>query len=160
MTTMKVIKNGKTKEAASEQKRLYKILSELPEPEKTMKLTPRQKKWWYWLGAELLQSRKLTKPDLIHLQKAAFWLDARVQAYQEIKELGYYDGLVQKFRSGATNVSAHITIIEKADKALNDFSAHFGLSIKDRVKLKQTKETNPDQFSLFEEFAMQKSAAK
>ena len=157
MAEMKVFSISKDKDK-SEQKRLYKILSELPKPEAAMKLSTKQKKWWYWLGAELLQSRKLSKPDLIHLQKAAFWMDARAKAYEEIKSLGYYGGLIQQYESGATNVSAHLTLIEKADKALKEFSAHFGLSIRDRFKLTKTSEDNPKQLNLFEDFAKQKQA--
>lgn len=151
-TEMKVAhkQDGKVVELTPAEKKLYQVLSELPKPETAMKLSRSQKKWWYWFGNEFLTTKQLSKLDLIHLQKASVWMDARSQAIEEINELGYYDGLVQKFRTGATNISAHVTILEKADKHLNDVSAHFGLSIKDRLKL--TPEEKPtDQLSLFDQ---------
>ena len=47
---------------------------------------------------------------------------------------------MQKFTSGATNVTGYVSIIEKADKHLDGVSSHFGLSIKDRSKIKSVEE--------------------
>ena len=152
-TKMIALRTGKKPD---EKKQLYKILEKLPTPPKKMNLNKDQRYWWYWFGKEFLATRKLTQADLMHLQSAAIWMDARAKAIERINSLGYDDGLVQTFRSGATNISAHVTILEKADKHLSDVSAHFGLSIKDRVRLKQTQE-NPKQTSLFEEFEKMKS---
>jgi hypothetical protein len=130
------------------EKKLYEVLLKLPAPKKEMNLTASQKKWWYWFGKEFVQTRQTSLLDLTHLQKAAFWMDARCLAYSEIAELGY-KGLVQKFPSGATNITGHVSIIEKADKHLEDVSSHFGLSLRDRQKLK-TETTDTSQLSLFE----------
>ena len=154
MATMKIISTGSTKETA-EKKRLYKILSELPNPETKMALTAKQKYWWYWFGAEFLSTRKLTKVDLVHLQALAFWMDARTQAYRKVKELGY-EGLVQTFKSGATNITGHLSVIEKADKHIAEISAHFGMSIRDRIRLKDKSEENPNQTNLFDELLKKK----
>ena len=131
-----------------EEKKLYKILLKLPSPKKEFNLTKSQKKWWYWFGNEFIKTRQVSLLDLTHLQKAAFWMDARCLAFQEISDLGY-KGLVQKFTSGATNITGHVSIIEKADKHLEDVSSHFGLSLKDRQKLK-VETTDASQLSLFE----------
>ena len=139
----------------SSEETLYKILESLPEPDVKMKLTSAQKYWWYWFGNEFISTHQFCKGDLVILRSAAFWMDARCQAYFKINSAGY-EGLVQTFKSGATNITGHVTIIEKADKRLDEISAHFGLSIKDRSKLKVEK---PDdgQLSLFEKFMQQKT---
>jgi phage terminase small subunit len=148
------IKN-KVVDMSPQEKRLYKILDKLPRPRKDMNLTRAQKKWWMWFGAEFLATRKLTKVDLMHLQAAAFWMDARAQAYAKINSQGY-KGLVQTFKSGATNITGHVSIIEKADKHLNEISAHFGLSIRDRQRMKQKPEENPAQTNLFDDLYKKK----
>jgi phage terminase small subunit len=130
--------------------KLYQVLEDLPKPERSFKLNNRQKFWWAWFGLEFIKTNQLTKLDLMHLQRAAFWMDARSQAIAKINAKGY-SGLVQVFATGANNVSGHVSIIEKADKALEDVSSHFGLSIKDRSKLKQPS-VDPGQLDLFDQF--------
>ena len=144
----------KTKENDAEASVLYEILKKLPKPEASMKLSRAQKKWWYWFGLEFLSTNQLTKVDLIHLQQAAFWMDARCQAIKVINEKGY-EGLVQTFKTKATNITGHVSILEKADKHLDSVSAHFGLSIKDRSKLKVVESPDKTQLSLFDELMKQ-----
>lgn len=128
---------------------LYEVLKNLPKPETNMRLNAAQKKWWYWFGCEFIKTDQFTKADLMHLQQAAFWMDARSQAIKEVNRRGMA-GLVQVFNSGATNVTGYVSIIEKADKHLADVSAHFGLSFKDRQRLKNVKEDD-GQLDLFSE---------
>lgn len=135
---------------------LYQVLQKLPAPKKHFNLTKEQKYWWYWFGREFVSTKQFTTLDLIHLQKAAFWLNARNQAIGMINEKGYNGGLVQTFATGATNISGHVSIIEKADKHLEDVSSHFGLSFKDRNKLKMPT-GDPAQLDMFELF-LNKSA--
>ncbi len=152
---MEVVHNeqiDKKENTTLEQTKLYKILEELPKPLVQMKLSRSQKKWWYWFGYEFVGTNQFTKLDLAHLQKAAIWMDARCQAIEQMNQKGYVGGFVQYFSSGASNVSAHISILEKSDKHLDEVSAHFGLSIKDRQKL-NIEETPDNQLSLFEQFA-------
>jgi len=144
----------KTKENDAEASVLYEILKKLPKPEASMKLSRAQKKWWYWFGLEFLSTNQLTKVDLIHLQQAAFWMDARCQAIKVINEKGY-EGLVQTFKTKATNITGHVSILEKADKHLDSVSAHFGLSMKDRSKLKVVESPDKMQLSLFDEMMKQ-----
>jgi hypothetical protein len=147
-------KNGDLKKESENKKEvsaLYEILKQLPKPEPGMKLNARQKKWWYWFGYEFVSTKQFCKGDLVILQQAAFWMDARCQAIDQINKKGY-KGLVQTFASLATNVTGHVSILEKADKNLDMVSAHFGLSIKDRTKLKAVNEGIPaNQLSLFDE---------
>jgi hypothetical protein len=133
-------------EAAS----LYAILKELPKPETSMKLSASQKKWWYWFGLEFVSTKQFSKLDLMHLQQASFWMDARCKAIAEINRKGY-KGLVQTFATGATNVTGHVSVLEKADKHLDSISAHFGLSIRDRNKIKSVEGPADGQYNLFDE---------
>ncbi len=152
---MKVVhQNEETKKPdleSSEVSSLYEILKELPKPETSMKLNAAQKKWWCWFGCEFVATKQFSKVDLMHLQQAAFWMDARCKAISEVNKSEGISGLVQKFASGATNVTGYVSIIEKADKHLDSVSAHFGLSIKDRKKLNETEAGNNKQYDLFDE---------
>ena len=143
--------NQKTTEVSEAEKTLYDVLDKIPQPRKYFVLNDKQKVLWYWFGAQFLKTREFTELDLPHLQRAAFWLDARNMAIEKINEKGYDGGLVQTFTSNATNVSGHVSIVEKADKHLDDVSAHFGLSFKDRKKLAMEK-TDPGQLDLFTQF--------
>ena len=141
----------KTTEVQDEEKTLYDVLNKIPQPRKHFVLNEKQKVLRYWFGAQFLKTREFTELDLPHLQRAAFWLDARNMAIAKINEKGYDGGLVQTFTSNATNVSGHVTIVEKADKHLDDVSAHFGLSFKDRKKLAMEK-SDPAQLDMFTQF--------
>ena len=146
--------SGVTKEVNQEEKQLYNILSELPKPETKFGLTAAQKYWWYWFGNEFVQTKQVSKVDLIHLQNAAIWLDARNSCLKMINKLNRNDpnkvkGWVQTFANGANNITGYVSILEKADKHLDNVSAHFGLSIKDRQKLKPV-EVDSGQLSLWE----------
>tara|TARA_R110002096_G_C14623766_1_gene724281 strand:+ start:60 stop:536 length:477 start_codon:yes stop_codon:yes gene_type:complete len=129
---------------------LYKVLKKLPKPLASMKLNAAQKKWWSWFGVEFISTKQLSTVDLLHLQEAAFWMDVRCQAIKKVNDLGY-SGLVQTFASKATNITGHVSVIEKADKHLDNVSAHFGLSFKDRNKMKSPEVSNANQMSLFDE---------
>ncbi|AGO49119.1 phage terminase small subunit [Cellulophaga phage phi39:1] len=146
-----VVHKGKAVELNPGDGKLYDVLKKLPSPLPSMKLNRAQKKWWVWFGVELVSSKEVSQGDLIHIQKAAFWMDARCQAYKEINDRGYNGGLVQTFKNGANNISAHVSIVEKADKHLDEVSAHFGFSILDRGKLKVNNPVDDSQLSLFEQ---------
>ena len=140
------------KSIAPENTELYEVLKKLPGPKKEMNLTRDQKKWWIWFGKEFLKTKQISQLDLVHLQRAAFWMDARCKAYKVIEEKGYQGGMVQTYSTGATQIAPHLTVVEKADKNLDEISAHFGMSIKDRSKLKTNKPPVDDgQLDFFEE---------
>jgi phage terminase small subunit len=130
-------------------KNLYVILKKLPAPMKRFGLTKNQIFWYNHFGRILIDSKKLTDPDLIHLHALAKSIDYMLQAEEKINEKGYNGGLVQTFTSGATNISAHMTVREKMLKEIDNYSKHFGFSFKDRMKLNE--ESGPsNQYSLFE----------
>ena len=163
---MKVVhkSNGKlnTEEnAPSEEKALYEILEKIPQPRKHFELNDQQKVLWYWFGAQFLQTNQFTELDLIHLQKAAFWLNQRNNNIKQINRLNGKDpqgvaGTVQTFANGANNVTGYISIIEKADKHLDEVSGHFGLSFRDRKKLAM-EPAESGQLDLFESFLQKQS---
>jgi P27 family predicted phage terminase small subunit len=131
---------------------LYEILKKLPAPLEKMQLTTDQKYWYKYFGEQLIDSQKLTKPDLLHLHTLATSVDYYIQAEKEIRKKGFHGGLIQTFKGGATNVSGYVTIREKMIKDIDRLSKHFGFSFSDRSKLKEQKNTDPGQVSLFDEF--------
>lgn len=133
-------------------KNLYVILKKLPAPLADFKLTAAQKKWYKYFGEQLVQTKKLTKPDLIHLHRLATSVDYYIQAENEIRKKGFNGGLIQTFKGGATNVSGYVTIREKMIKEIDGLSKHFGFSFMDRSKLEEAKVQDPGQGNLFEQF--------
>lgn len=131
---------------------LYEILKKLPAPLEKMQLTTDQKYWYKYFGEQLIDSQKLTKPDLLHLHTLATSVDYYIQAEKEIRKQGFHGGLIQTFKGGATNVSGYVTIREKMIKDIDRLSKHFGFSFSDRSKLKDQKSTDSSQVSLFDEF--------
>lgn len=149
MGNLKIIKGDG--EIVEVNKNLYEILKKLPAPNSKFDLSKEQKYWYEYFGQQLIDTRKLTKPDLIHLHQLATSVDYYIQAEQEIRKQGFHGGLIQTFKGGATNVSGFVTIREKMIKEINELSKHFGFSFKDRSKLVDNKETDdsPDLFTKF-----------
>jgi P27 family predicted phage terminase small subunit len=131
---------------------LYEILKRLPAPLEKMQLTVDQKYWYKYFGDQLIDSQKLTKPDLLHLHTLATSVDYYIQAEKEIRKKGFHGGLIQTFKGGATNVSGYVTIREKMIKDIDRLSKHFGFSFSDRSKLKEQKQNDSSQVSLFDDF--------
>lgn len=150
MQKMKVIKNDG--EIVEVNKNLYDILKKLPASNSKFELSKEQKYWYEYFGQQLVDTKKLTKPDLIHLHQLATSVDYYIQAEQAIREKGFHGGLIQTFKGGATNVSGYVTIREKMIKEINDLSKHFGFSFKDRSKLIDVAKTDENQTDLFAAF--------
>lgn len=139
-------------EIVSVNKNLYEILEKLPKPLSKFSLTKDQEYWWNFFGQQLVDSKKMTKPDLIQLSRLSKSVDYYLQAENEIAKNGYDGGLIQTFKGGATNVSGHVTVREKMLKEIDELSKHFGFSFKDRIKLKDEKQDDSSQGNLFEQF--------
>jgi len=133
-------------------KNLYEILKKLPSPNSKFCLSKDQEYWYKYFGQQLIDTRKLTKPDLIHLHQLATSVDYYIQAEIEIKAKGFHGGLIQTFKGGATNVSGYVTIREKMIKEINELSKHFGFSFKDRSKLIDKSKIDENQTDIFSEF--------
>lgn len=143
---------GDDSEIVEVNKNLYEILKKLPAPNSKFNLTKDQEYWYKYFGQQLIDTRKLTKPDLIHLHQLATSIDYYIQAENQIKAKGFQGGLIQTFKGGATNVSGYVTIREKMIKEINELSKHFGFSFKDRSKLVEPKQNDDSQTDLFKDF--------
>lgn len=146
----------------SSEDNLYEILKSLPDPDVKMKLTASQKYWWFFFGVEFLSTKQISKLDLIHLQDAAVAMDLKCKIIKVINDKNKASdngigGVVQKFPSGATNITGYQSALKDCIKMLDEISSHFGLSIKDRQKLKVEK-ADDGQLSLFEKFMQQKTS--
>jgi len=150
MEKLRIIKGDG--EVAVVNKNLYEILKKLPAPNSKFELSKEQKYWYEYFGQQLIDTQKLTKPDLIHLHQLATSVDYYIQAENEIRKQGFHGGLIQTFKGGATNVSGYVTIREKMIKEINELSKHFGFSFKDRSKLVEQKETDSGQQDIFKQF--------
>jgi len=142
-----IVMKGEGKTNAAD---LYTPLSKLPVSSSRFNLTKDQNYWYAYFGDQLVATKKLMRPDLIHLHRLARSVDYYIQAENKIQEKGYNGGLIQTFSNGATNVSAHITIREKMLKEIDELSKHFGFSFLDRKKLKEEKQPD-NQLDAFEQ---------
>lgn len=147
---LKIIKGDG--EIISVNENLYEILKKLPNPIAKLNLNTDQKYWYNYFGQQLIESKKLTKPDLIHLHRLAKSIDYYIQAEKHIAERGFHGGLIQTFKGGATNVSGYVTIRKEMLRELDELSKHFGFSFKDRQKIKEEKPADNSQGNLFEAF--------
>lgn len=153
---MEVIK-GENQKKELQTKDLYVPLSKLPSANNKFDLTKEQKYWYKYFGEMLVATKKLVKPDLLHLHRLSRSVDYYLQAEEKIQALGYEGGLIQTFKGGATNISGHVTIREKMLKEIDQLSKHFGFSFLDRKKLAAETSTPENQISLFDEFKSLKS---
>lgn len=149
-TEMKVIKgDGLDPEVKAAD--LYTPLDHLPKHNIKYDLTKDQVYWYNYFGKMLVATKKLVLPDLIHLHRLARSVDYYLQAEARIQKYGYDSGLIQTFKNGTTNVSAHVTIREKMLKEIDSLSAHFGFSFLDRKKLqKDAPKVDTGQQSIFD----------
>ena len=143
-----IVMKGDGKATAAD---LYTPLAKLPGASSRFKLTSDQNYWYNYFGEQLIATKRLMRPDLIHLHRLARSVDYYIQAEEKIQEHGYYGGLIQTFKNGTTNVSGHITIREKMLKEIDDLSKHFGFSFLDRKKLKDDKPVDDGQLNAFDE---------
>lgn len=156
---MKVIHSNQEKKTGipeEEKSALYDILKELPKPDAKMKLTASQKYWWYWFGAEFVKTKQFTALDLMHLQDAAVAMDMKCKLVKIINDKNRNSkdgvgGVVQRFPSGATNITGYQSALKDEIKILEKISAYFGLSFLDRKKLGEINNADDSQLSLFEQ---------
>lgn len=150
MGNMKIV-NGDG-EIVKVNKNLYQILDKLPAPSSKFNLSKDQKYWYEYYGQQLIDTQKLTKPDLIHLLQLATAIDYYLKNEEEIKSRDFIGGVVQVFKGGASNVSGFISARKHFIGEINGLSKHFGFSFSDRSKLNENKEPNENQTDLFNDF--------
>lgn len=137
-------------------KNLYQILEKLPAPNSKFNLTKDQKYWYEYFGQQLVDTKKLTKPDLIHLLQLATAVDYYLKNEEEIRSRDFIGGVVQVFKGGASNISGFISARKHFIGEINGLSKHFGFSFSDRSKLNENAPTNDGQIDLFDAFAKAK----
>lgn len=121
------------------------ISKSLPKP--SFDLTESQKKFYHRYGKELQKAKKLKNRDSIALTMLAVSLDEYMQCEFKIREMGFIDGVVQVFKSGATNVSGYVSARSNAFKEVLRLSKSLGLSIRDRKEIDRI--GDPNQSELF-----------
>jgi phage terminase small subunit len=82
------------------------------------------------IGRDLVKARKFKPRFAAALTYMACEMDKYLQAEKRIRELGYDDGLVQIFKSGAANISPHVTLQNHALKNISHFFREFGMGEK------------------------------
>ena len=128
-------------------------LSEVPKP--PVYMTDEGKKHYVQIGSVLAKNDLLKEKFLSALEVMA---EAKAQwefSLRKIKEANkekFGSGYVQKFNSGAMNVSVYVTLKDKAEDSILKAAKIFGLDPKSEKELKI--ETN--QFSLFDEIMKSK----
>lgn len=128
-------------------------LSEVPKP--PVYMTDEGKKHYVQIGSVLAKNDLLKEKFLSALEVMA---EAKAQwefSLLKIKEANrekFGSGYVQKFNSGAMNVSVYVTLKDKAEDSILKAAKIFGLDPKSEKELK----IEPNQYSLFDEIMKSK----
>ena len=127
------------------------VLQELPKP--PVYLTDEGKAHYKIWGSKLITAKILKDQHLAALEVLANAMGEFEWALREIKRKNGENagrGYIQTFQSGASQVSAEITLKEKAEKKILQYLKQFGMDPRSEKELK-TEDTG-GQFSLMEEF--------
>lgn len=146
-TMMKVVEDDQGLVKGSEEK-----LKKVPAPPST--LSRAAKAHYVKMGKLLLEQDRLKKIYLPALTIFAVNMEQFDWANKEIEKQNQEKpgaGYVQKFHSGAMNVSVFVSLREKAEKSLLQCCVQFGLDPKSEKGLKSTAD-NPNQLDLFDQF--------
>ena len=101
-------------------------------------MNDRAQKIYVAICEKLLPTKKLTEVDLPNIVQLANAWDKYIWAEQAMMEKNSErmgSGYVQRFKSGATNITTEMSISEKAQDQIIKLSKMFGLSFKDRHSL-------------------------
>lgn len=124
------------------------FIKELPSP--GTYLGPKAKDHYKTIGALLISNDRLKRIYLPSLEVLAENLEQWEWAVREIRKKNrekHGSGYIQKYTSGAKNISVEVTIKRDAEKAIMQCFKLFGLDPKSDKELK----VDPSQKSLFEE---------
>ena len=128
-------------------------------PKPPIYLTDEAKVHYKAMGAILAKNDRLKE---LYLTALEVYADAMAQwefAIKEIKKANsekFGTGYIQKFSSGASNVSVYVTLKDKAEDSLFKCFKQFGLDPKSEKDLK-AETTDPNQMSLFEQLLAKKN---
>lgn len=113
-------------------------------------------KHWKIMGGILAKTDRLKETYLsaleVYSEAMAQWQFALTEIRTANKEK-HGSGYVQKFNSGASNVSVYVTLKDKAEDSILKCCKIFGLDPKSEKELK----TESGQYNLFEELLRQKT---
>lgn len=133
------------------------LLSKLPAPSRF--LDAGSKKYYKKIGKILITSETLKEIHLVTLEVLATNLSQWEFAIKAIarknrKKAG--EGYIQKYATGATNISTELVLKRDAEKAIEKSIAAFGMDPQSEKKLKQ--QVDPSQGDLFAGFMNKKQA--
>lgn len=129
-------------------------------PKAPVYLSDDAKKHWHEMGSVLAKNDLLKEKFLAALQVYAEAMAQWEFALREIKKCNkekFGSGYIQKFASGASNVSVYVTLKDKAEESILKCCKIFGLDPKSEKDLKATGDAG--QFSLFEELMKSKQSS-
>jgi phage terminase small subunit len=132
-------------------------LTELPKPESH--LNAGQKKCYLAMGGLLIKAERLKAHHLPLLEAFAVFNDQWQVACKEISRLNKIEplkGFIQKFSTGARNISPEVTLRDNAFDGMLKCSKQFGLDPKSEKDLKAAEETG--QLDLFQQLLNAKRA--
>ncbi|MEM9685349.1 MAG: P27 family phage terminase small subunit [Bacteroidota bacterium] len=133
-------------------------LKELPRP--PAYLDARAKAHYRRIGELLITKEKLKSLHLPALELLAENFKQWEWAVREIRDKNkkrHGSGYIQKYSSGAKNISVEITLKRDAEKAIMQCFKQFGLDPKSEKELGSA--IDPNQLSLFEEFLKRKQSS-
>jgi P27 family predicted phage terminase small subunit len=99
------------------------------------------KGYFNFICSKMIQEGILSDVYIVDIHNAAFWHQTITDAQRHLKKEGY----VTKFPTGSVQISAFVSIIEKANKALNEFSNRYGLNLAASQKI-QIPDNDNDEF--------------
>lgn len=132
---------------------LIEYLEDLPNPNRMFNLDATAKKWYRFLGAKLLSTKRLAQVDIPNLVLLAQAWALYAFAQEEInkknkKEAG--SGYIQVYASKATNITTEYKLRSDAIEDILKISKLFGMSFKDRHSLNGFFEESTGQLDLFD----------
>lgn len=89
------------------------------------------RKFWKAMGEALIREQLLSETDLPALAQFAWWWQMGLEAREELDR----KGMIQKFKSGARQVSPELSAVEKIDVKLQNYMRYFGLTPYHRERL-------------------------
>lgn len=126
-------------------------------PKAPVYLTDAAKKHWKAMGSVLAKRERLKDSYLsaleVYAEAMAQW-EWSVREIQRLNKIKPGKGYIQKFKSGAKNISAEVTLKDKAEDSILKCCKIFGLDPKSE---KDLKDTNPGQYDLFSDLMKMKN---
>ena len=129
---------------------------ELPKPPNWFNATAKTKKIYKEVGSHLVETKKLQKFDAYALMLLASALEQYSWALNAINEKNKTapgSGYIQKFKSGAENISTELSVKRDAYKQIIELAGKFGLTIKDRAAMGRNGHAAQTELPLFENYS-------